>query len=108
MRNLYIHLYTVALSVFLVGVMFIFTSQAHSEDPCAAFLCMAGKAQGSPSGGCQMPEESFYNIRIYTASGFNHHLTAEARRRYLLSCHGVGINQAILDEIIEKFGYDYD
>ncbi len=81
-------------------------ARAQAPDPCTVFLCMASvSGSGTPTPECSAPIAVFHAIQVWSPQ-FNPPATAEARRTYLTTCPGTTpANQAIVESIIEKWGY---
>lgn len=87
----------------LIFSMVIFSSPVIAADACEVVLCLYGKTMDNSGGGeCHSAEQSFFNIVKRNRHGFLPDHTADARKSFLLECSSA--NQAIISQIINKFG----
>ena len=75
---------------------------ADANDPCAIFLCMAGKLEGGNPAECDPMYKKFMSIKKKNRHGFLPNHTADARKRELEKCPAA--DRSIISKIISKFG----
>jgi hypothetical protein len=75
---------------------------ANADDPCAMFLCLAGKLDGSSPTECDPMYNKFMSIKKKNEHGFLPDHTAEARQGKLNECPSA--DGGIIEKIISKFG----
>lgn len=75
---------------------------ADPDDPCAMFLCMAGKLNGGNPAECDPMYKNFMSIKKKNKHGFLPDHTADARKGKLNECPSA--DGGIVDKIISKFG----
>lgn len=73
-----------------------------SNDPCAVFLCMAGKVQGENTRECHAANETFFNILNWKKGSIRWGKTFDARKALLMSCSAA--DRGIINSIMSKFG----
>ncbi|HEY3985231.1 MULTISPECIES: TrbM/KikA/MpfK family conjugal transfer protein [Enterobacteriaceae] len=75
---------------------------ADANDPCAIYLCMAGKLEGGNPAECDPMYKNFMNIKKKKHGAFLPGQTADARKTLLQKC--AAADQTIINKIISKFG----
>jgi hypothetical protein len=75
---------------------------ADPNDPCAMFLCLAGKLNGSSPAECDPMYSKFMSIKKKNSHGFLPDHTADARQGKLNEC--LSADRGIIEKIISKFG----
>lgn len=75
---------------------------ADPDDPCAIFLCLAGKLDGSNPAECDPMYKNFMSIKKKKHGDFSPGKTADARRSKLNACPSADGGR--IDKIISKYG----
>lgn len=77
--------------------------KADARDPCAVFLCMAGKVYGQSPGECSGAVKKFFSINAFRKiNHFNPGKTFDMRRAFLAQC--ASADPAHVSKILSKFG----
>ncbi|BEM75885.1 TrbM/KikA/MpfK family conjugal transfer protein [Salmonella enterica] len=74
-----------------------------ANDPCAVFLCMAGKVYGQSPGECSGAVKKFFSINAFKKKHrFNPGKTFDMRKEFLGQC--ASADPAHVSKILSKFG----
>ena len=93
----------VALSVVMGLTTAITATPALAKDPCATFMCMAGKLQGDNlTDSCAGPISDYFSILSYHHGHIDWSATPKDRLSFMKSCPGGDPSK--MDSIMGAFG----
>lgn len=72
------------------------------NDPCAVFLCMAGKVQGENPSECSGANKKFFSIIKKKKGSIRWGKTFDARKSFLMSCPQA--DRGFINKIMSKYG----